>query len=115
MPTNAEPYVLHTWQQKQTDWNAPTVTGGEGAWLWDESGQRYLDLSAQAQCNHLGHQHPDLIAAIQRQAAELCFTHNAWGARPCAELPLRLLLKCGLDGGKVFSITSLADSPAYPT
>ncbi len=113
MPTNSEPYVLHTWQQKQTDWNAPTVAGGEGSWFWDESGQRYLDLSAQAQCNHLGHQHPDLVAAIQRQAGELCFIHNAWGARPRAELAERIVDKSRLAGGKVFFTTSGAESTEH--
>lgn len=113
MSTNSEPYVLHTWQQKQTDWSAPTVVGGEGAWFWDESGQRYLDLSSQAQCNHLGHQHPDLVAAIQRQAGELCFIHNAWGARPRAELAERIVAKSGLAGGKVFFTSSGAESTEH--
>lgn len=113
MHSNNEPYVLHTWQQKQTDWHAPTITGGAGAWFWDESGQRYLDLSSQAQCNHLGHQHPDLVAAIQRQAGELCFIHNAWGARPRAELAERIVTKSRLDGGKVFFTTSGAESTEH--
>lgn len=113
MPTNSEPYVLHTWQQRQTDWRAPTVTGGAGAWFWDEEGHRYLDLSSQAQCNHLGHQHPDLVAAIQRQAGELCFIHNAWGAQPRAELAERIVAKSRLAGGKVFFTTSGAESTEH--
>lgn len=95
-------YVLHTWQAKQAAWNAPTIVGGEGAWFWDAGGHRYLDLSAQAQCNHLGHQHPAVVAAIQQQAAELCFIHNAWGSPPRAELARRVIEKSGLAGGKVY-------------
>lgn len=113
MPTHNEPYVLHTWQQRQTDWHAPTIIGGAGAWFWDEEGHRYLDLSSQAQCNHLGHQHPDLVAAIQRQAGELCFIHNAWGAQPRAELAERIVAKSGLAGGKVFFTTSGAESTEH--
>jgi taurine--2-oxoglutarate transaminase len=95
-------YVLHTWQARQGDWTGPTVVGGEGAWFWDESGKRYLDLSSQAQCNHLGHQHPGVVAAIQQQATELCFIHNAWGAIPRAKLARRLIELSGMAGGKVY-------------
>ena len=106
-------FVLHTWQAKQTDWNNPTVTGGEGAWFWDEQGKRYLDLSSQAECSHLGHQHPAVVAAIQQQAGELCFIHNAWGATPRAELARLLIEKSGLAGGKVYFTLSGAESTEH--
>ena len=114
MQTNPEKtFVLHTWQAKQTDWNSPTVTGGEGAWFWDEQGKRYLDLSSQAECSHLGHQHPAVVAAIQQQAGELCFIHNAWGAAPRAELARLLIEKSGLAGGKVYFTLSGAESTEH--
>lgn len=106
-------YVLHTWQAAQTAWNAPMIVGGEGAWFWDAEGRRYLDLSAQAQCNHLGHQHPAVVAAIQAQAAQLCFIHNAWGSPPRAELARRIVEKSGLAGGKVFFATSGAEATEH--
>lgn len=95
-------YVLHTWQAKQGDWNGPEVVGGAGAWFWDADGNRYLDMAAQAECNHLGHQHPAIIAAIHQQADEMCFIHNAWGSAPRAELARLIIEKSGLAGGKVF-------------
>lgn len=114
MQTNPEKtFVLHTWQAKQTDWNSPTVTGGEGAWFWDEQGKRYLDLSSQAECSHLGHQYPAVVAAIQQQAGELCFIHNAWGATPRAELARLLIEKSGLTGGKVYFTLSGAESTEH--
>ncbi|MCA9870486.1 MAG: aminotransferase class III-fold pyridoxal phosphate-dependent enzyme [Caldilineae bacterium] len=106
-------YVLHTWQNRQGDWDGPTVVGGEGAWFWDEEGKRYLDLSSQAQCNHLGHQHPDMVAAIQKQAAELCFIHIAWGAKPRAELAKRLIETSGMEGGKVYYAQSGAGATEH--
>ncbi len=115
MPTNNEPYVLHTWQQKQTDWHAPTVTGGEGAWFWDESGQRYLDLSAQAQCNHLGHQHPDLVAAIQRQAGELCFIHNAWARGRAPSWPSASSRRAGWPAARSSSPPAAPNPPSTPS
>jgi taurine--2-oxoglutarate transaminase len=47
------------------------VAGGEGAWFWDEDGNRYLDFSSQLMNLNIGHQHPKLVAAIQEQAATL--------------------------------------------
>jgi acetylornithine aminotransferase len=47
---------------------------GEGAWLWDAAGKRYLDaLSGIAVCG-LGHAHPKVAAALCRQAGELIHT-----------------------------------------
>ena len=54
--------VMHSWC-RQTDWNAPTVVGGQGAWLHTADGRRILDMSSLAESNHLGHQHPRLVAA----------------------------------------------------
>ncbi len=83
--TDETRFVLHTWT-RQSDWNAPTVVGGQGAWFWDSSGKRYLDLSSQAECSNLGHQHPAVVQAIRDQAARLCYVSNAWGAEPRADL-----------------------------
>ncbi len=83
-------FVLHTWT-KQADWNAATIVGGAGAWFWDKQGRRYLDLSSQAECCNLGHQHPAVVRAIQEQAGRLCYISNAWGAQPRAELAQRIV------------------------
>lgn len=82
--------VLHTWT-KQAEWNGATIVGGAGAWFWDEQGRRYLDLSSQAECCNLGHQHPAVVRAIQEQAGRLCYISNAWGAQPRAELAQRIV------------------------
>jgi 4-aminobutyrate aminotransferase-like enzyme len=47
---------------------------GEGCWLWDEEGKRYLDLLAGTWCNILGHGHPRFIQAIRIQAEKLIHT-----------------------------------------
>lgn len=93
--------VLHSWCV-QADWDAPTVVGGAGAWLHLADGRRVLDLSSQAECCNLGHQHPRLVAAIRAQAERLCYVANAWGAQPRAELAARLLERSGFEGGRVF-------------
>ena len=101
--------VLHSWCV-QADWNAPTVTGGEGAFFRDEHGRRYLDMSSLAECMNLGHQHPAVVRAIQEQAERLCFVTAAWGAEPRARLAERLLEKSGFEGGRVFFTLGGADA-----
>ena len=49
---------------------------GEGAWLWDTGGRRYLDALAGIAVNGLGHAHPALTKAIAGQAAKLIHTSN---------------------------------------
>ncbi len=101
--------VLHSWCV-QADWDAPTVTGGEGAFFRDEHGRRYLDMSSLAECMNLGHQHPAVVRAIREQAERLCFVTAAWGAEPRARLAERLLEKSGFEGGRVFFTLGGADA-----
>jgi taurine--2-oxoglutarate transaminase len=101
--------VLHSWCA-QSQWDAPTVVGGSGAWLHLEDGRRVLDLSSLAECSNLGHQHPRVVAAIRAQAERLCFVTNAWGAHPRAELAARLLELAGFEGGRVFFTLGGADA-----
>jgi taurine--2-oxoglutarate transaminase len=101
--------VLHSWCV-QADWNAPTVVGGEGARFTLADGRSILDLSSQAECSNLGHQHPRIVEAIREQAERLCFIANAWGAAPRADLARRLLELSGFEGGRVFFTLGGADA-----
>ncbi len=101
--------VLHSWCV-QSDWHAPTIVGGAGAHFIDERGRRYLDMSSLAECMNLGHQHPDVVRAIQRQAERLCFVTAAWGAEPRAELAELLLEASGFGGGRVYFTLGGADA-----
>lgn len=67
---------------------------GEGAWLWDSEGRRYLDGNSSIWTNIHGHNHPALNAAIERQLREVAHTSYLGFANPRAsELAERL---CGL-------------------
>lgn len=110
MNTRAEKdTVLHSWC-RQSDWDAPTIVGGEGARLRTMDGRTILDFSSLSECSNLGHQHPHVVAAIRDQAARLCFVTNAWGAEPRARLAQLLLEKSGFDGGRVFFTLGGADA-----
>lgn len=101
--------VLHSWCVPD-QWDAPTVVGGQGAWLHLADGRRILDLSSLSECSLLGHQHPRLVQAIRDQAESLCFVTNQWGARVRAELAEELLDVSGLQGGRVFFTLAGADA-----
>ncbi|MFO1402164.1 MAG: aminotransferase class III-fold pyridoxal phosphate-dependent enzyme [Steroidobacteraceae bacterium] len=101
--------VLHSWCV-QSQWDAPTVVGGTGAWLHLADGRAILDMSSLAECCNLGHQHPRLVAALRAQAERLCFVTNAWGAAPRAELAEQLLELAGFAGGRVFFTLGGADA-----
>ena len=101
--------VLHSWCVP-ANWDAPTVVGGEGAFLHTADGRTILDFSSQSECSNLGHQHPDVVAAIKAQADRLCYVANAWGSEPRAELAELLLVKSGFAGGRVFFTLGGADA-----
>ncbi|HEX7606503.1 MAG TPA: aspartate aminotransferase family protein [Usitatibacter sp.] len=49
---------------------------GDGVWLWDTEGKRYLDALAGIAVNGLGHNHPVLVRALAEQAAKIIHTSN---------------------------------------
>ncbi|MBT2597089.1 aspartate aminotransferase family protein [Arthrobacter sp. ISL-72] len=63
--------VFHPWAV-QGPRDVPTLVGGSGSYVVDESGRRYLDFSSQLVFTSLGHQHPRIVAAIKAQADRLC-------------------------------------------
>ncbi len=54
------------------------VSHGEGAWLWDEDGHRYLDFLSAYSALNFGHRHPDLVAAAHEQLDRLTLTSRAF-------------------------------------
>ncbi len=109
MPIPEHQSVLHSWCV-QSQWRGPRIVGGSGARFWDDQGRTYLDMSSLAECVNLGHQHPRVVAAIQDQAARLCYTTAAWGAGPRADLAQRLLELSGFTGGRVYFTLGGADA-----
>lgn len=58
-----------------------TFTHGEGAWLWDVNGKRYLDALSGIAVNTLGHAHPRFTAALAAQIGRLIHTSNLYQVR----------------------------------
>jgi adenosylmethionine-8-amino-7-oxononanoate aminotransferase len=61
------------------------AAGGEGAWLIDAQGQRYLDASGGAAVSCLGHGHPDVLAAMHAQIDALAYAHTGFFTSEVAE------------------------------
>jgi acetylornithine aminotransferase len=67
---------------------------GEGAWLWDTEGKRYLDALSGIAVNTLGHAHPRLTAALNEQIGKLIHCSNVYQVREQEVLADKL---CGLS------------------
>ena len=81
---------------------------GEGAWLWDTDGKRYLDaLSGIAVCG-LGHAHPAVKEALCNQAGQLIHTSNLYGISQQEKLGEMLTRLSGMD--RVFFSNSGAEA-----
>jgi acetylornithine/N-succinyldiaminopimelate aminotransferase len=81
---------------------------GEGSYVWDVDGNRYLDLLGGIAVNALGHGHPALVSAVTDQLATLGHVSNFFATEPQVALAERLLdlLDLPEGGGKVFFTNS---------
>jgi acetylornithine aminotransferase len=70
---------------------------GEGAWLWDTAGKRYLDALAGIAVCGVGHSHPRLVAALREQVGTLTHTSNLYGIPLQEQLADRLAAIAGMD------------------
>jgi acetylornithine/N-succinyldiaminopimelate aminotransferase len=75
-------------------------TGGEGSWLFDTAGKKYLDLSAGIAVNCLGHAYPPLVRAIAEQAAKCNHVSNYYQSDTGARFAEKLAAACAGVGMK---------------
>ncbi|WP_414719770.1 acetylornithine transaminase [Umezawaea sp.] len=88
-----------------------TLDRGEGAFVWDTDGNRYLDLVSGIAVNALGHAHPAIVAAVTEQIGKLSHTSNFYINQPSLALAERLLELSGVDGaGRVLFCNSGAEA-----
>lgn len=74
-------HILH----RHTQWDLPKAVGGEGIYIVDHTGKRYLDASGGAAVSCLGHGDARVTEAIKRQADEIAFAHTGFFTSPVAE------------------------------
>ena len=86
------PHLMNTYNRLPV-----AFTHGEGAWLYDTEGKRYLDALAGIAVNTLGHAHPKLVQALAHQAGRLIHTSNLYRIPQQEALADKLAEIAGLD------------------
>ena len=94
-----ERYLMRTYKRASVDF-----VRGEGALLWDEEGNEYLDFLTGISVSSVGHCNPAVVAAVSEQAARLMHVSNLFYTEPMARLAQRLS-ESSL-GGRVFFANS---------
>ena len=81
---------------------------GEGARLWDDKGNEYLDFLCGISVTNVGHCHPRVVTAVREQAGRLMHASNLFYTEPAMRLAARLV-DCSL-GGKAYLCNSGAEA-----
>jgi len=90
--------------------NPPHAVAGDGAYLIDDSGKRYLDACGGAAVSCLGHSHPDVIAAVQKQVEKLPYAHTSFFTTDVLEELADTLVEGAPGMGKVMLLSGGSES-----
>jgi acetylornithine/N-succinyldiaminopimelate aminotransferase len=96
-------HLMHTYAPQPV-----AFARGEGAWLWDTAGKRYLDALAGIAVNGLGHNHPALTRAIAEQAQRLIHVSNLFQVPEQEAAAAKMCALSGMDN--VFFANSGAEA-----
>ncbi len=96
-------YVLGNYGKPQL-----TLVRGDGVYVWDDEGNRYLDFGSGIAVSALGHAHPAWVAAVREQLHRLTHASNLYRNRNQGRLAKTLAAKCG--PGRVFFCNSGAEA-----
>jgi len=87
----ASPHVMTTYGRLPI-----ALSRGQGVWVWDVNGKKYLDGLGGIAVNTVGHNHPRLVPALQDQVAKLIHTSNYYHVPLQEELAARLVERSGM-------------------
>jgi taurine--2-oxoglutarate transaminase len=110
--TDDRNHVFHSWSAQGLIDPLPVATG-QGSTFWDYQGNGYLDFGAQLVNLNLGHQHPDLIKAIQDQAGRLSTIQPAMANDVRGELARLITEQAPGDLNRVFFTNGGTDANEY--
>ncbi len=95
-------HILH----RQTTHKYPIAVGGEGPYLFDSNGKKYLDASGGAAVSTLGHHHPRVVNSITEQIEKLAFAHSGFFTNePAESLAAELTARSPSGGGRVVFVS----------
>lgn len=84
----------------------PIAVRGEGVYLYDQKGKRYLDASGGAAVSCLGHGHPIVVDAIKKQVEQMAYAHTAFFTNePQEQLANRLADRFPAKGARVYFLS----------
>ena len=95
------PSFLHTLYD-----DAVSVDRGEGGYVFDVEGNRYLDFFGGVLTTMIGHSHPAVVAAVQEQAAKVMHTSTLFLSEPMIRLAEEIARVSGIPDARVFFTTS---------
>ena len=87
----SEPHVMQTYGRLPI-----ALSHGQGAWVWDVNGRRYLDALGGIAVNTLGHAHPKLVPALQEQIGKMIHCSNYYHVPLQEQLAAKLVELSGL-------------------
>lgn len=96
-------YVMQTYTR-----NDLFLVKGEGCILYDDQGNRYIDMTSGIGVNCLGHNHPALVSALHDQSQKLMHTSNLYYTKPMVQVAKELVKSTGMS--KVFFANSGAEA-----
>jgi adenosylmethionine-8-amino-7-oxononanoate aminotransferase len=86
-------------------WVHPEAVRGEGVWLWDREGRRYLDGSGGALVVTVGHGVPEIAEAIGEQARCLAYVHGTeFTSTPVEELAAALAARAPVEDARLYLV-----------
>jgi len=79
-----------------------TIDRGDGSWVFDEEGQRYLDFFGGVLTTMIGHNNPAVTQAVQQQAAKVMHTSSLYLSEPMIALAEKIAHLSGIPDARVF-------------
>ncbi|MEJ2637468.1 MAG: aspartate aminotransferase family protein [Calditrichia bacterium] len=91
----------------------PEIERGEGCYVYDRDGRKYLDLESGVWCTPLGHNHPEVNRALKAQAERLMHMGYCYSGRIVEEAAADLLDISGLSDGKAVFLSSGSEAVEF--
>ncbi|MGV9785825.1 aminotransferase class III-fold pyridoxal phosphate-dependent enzyme [Streptomyces sp. NPDC003435] len=107
-------HVFHSWSAQDLI-DPLAVAGAEGSYFWDYDGKRYLDFTSGLVFTNIGYQHPEVVAAIQEQAAKMTTFAPAFAVEARSEAARLIAERTPGDLDKIFFTNAGADAVEHAT
>ncbi len=97
--------MTRVFRRRLTGWRYPEIVRGEGVYLFDTDGRRYLDGSGGALVVTVGHGVPEIAEAIYKQAARVAYVHGTeFTSTPMEELASELASRAPVDDARLYLV-----------